>query len=159
MGAAQPTAASDNSRRGNSSTNKEKDLRHNQHMVWAPTRLQYSTYQHVGTFTHTHTHIHPALTTSVRSHNNHRTSNGREGGGRRGEGSSLFGRGVCGLSVCVSCVASVCSFLWSKRLVGAGALSLPGLKSGTPFENGLQMGCPLPEWDPRCKITIIGMHS
>lgn len=122
-------------------------------MVWAYYSLTVHTYSRQVL------RYPPALTTSVRSHNNHQTSNGREGGrGDKGEGVFLFGRGVCGrVSVCPA--LRLCVLLWSKRLVGAGALSLPGLKSGTPFENGLQMGCPLPEWDPRCKITIIGMHS
>lgn len=65
---------------------------------------------------------------------------------------------VCPVRLCV-CLC-VCVFpVQQKRLVGAGALSLPGLKKWYPLRKWLQMGCPLPEWDPRCKITIIGMHS
>lgn len=76
---------------GHSSTNKEKDLRYDQHMVWAYYSLTVHTYSRQVL------RYPPALTTSVRSHNNHQTSNGREGGrGDKGEGVFLFGRGVCG---------------------------------------------------------------
>lgn len=97
------------------------------------------------------------MTTSVRSHNNHRTSNGKGGRGGAGEG-GLVGVCLCVLSVSV---VSVCFFSGPKGLWAPGALSLPGLieKEWYPLRKWLQMGCPLPEWDPRCKITIIGMHS
>lgn len=61
------------------------------------------------------------------------------------------------MCLCVVC-ASVC--LLVEKACGRRRIEPTWVnKEWYPLRKWLQMGRLLPEWDPRCKITIIGMHS